>query len=143
VEGANPSGNHPRRNLPDDALVVRGGESKSVDLRISVERHHARSEYREWGLSGCASPGKSAEDIAREAAELGRDTGRWYLPHPTMRTAPAKALRELSCVESVEIDRDDMHVKIQLTGEPSDDELASIRGAFGPILENPRPKPKL
>jgi hypothetical protein len=117
-----------QRALPNDAVVIRGGESKVRDMRISARKHHRL--HGEWALSGCASPGKDAQGIAHEA-------GAKVLPHPCMRETTAGALRDV--VESVEFDRenDDPHVKIKFATDPTDADLVAVRSLLGPIQPNP------
>jgi hypothetical protein len=117
--------------LPDDAVVVRGGQGKAEDMKKNAEAHE-KANPGEYALSGFCVPGLGADDTARFA----REQGDFYMPQPTMRAITVGALAR----EGFSVRKDEPppgHVAIMLSSPLVDAEIEQLSGMFGPIVDNP------
>lgn len=121
--------------LPLEAVVVRAGIMDLADLEENARNHYdivSKYEDREeWALSVNSIPGLSADEIAKRAKKLNK----------RMCVSTVGAIEALDCVREVRSDwREDGHSNIVLYGEPSLDDLLSIRGVFSdPVPNTGRP----
>ena len=121
--------------LPLEAVVVRAGIMELGDLEDNARNHYDRaSKYEnreEWALSVNSIPDLSADEIAKRAKKLNKQ----------MRVSTVGAIEALDCVREVRSDwREDGHSNIVLHGEPSLDDLLSIKGVFSdPVPNTGRP----
>ncbi len=121
--------------LPLEAVVVRAGIMELADLEDNARNHYDRvSKYEnreEWALSVNSIPDLSADEIAKRAGK----------PNKQMCVSTVGAIEALDCVREVRSDwREDGHANIVLYGEPSLDDLLSIKSVFfGPVPNTGRP----
>lgn len=112
--------------LPDDALLVRGGTMQRTDLEISAEVHKEREGH--YALSFWAVPGCSV-------AETAERVGTGDLPHGKLRSAPVGRLRQLGY--EVVFSGDPAHVSVMLPSPPSDIDWTNLESAFDAPEPNP------
>jgi hypothetical protein len=74
--------------LPDDALVVRGGEMKIVDVAFALDK--CWTEHRVCGLSVWAAETPTLADLCARIP---------FLPHPRVRWTKVGTLRGLEGVD--------------------------------------------
>src|SRR5450755_2070697 len=118
-------------HLPDDAVVVRGGEVTRRSLEKSARLYEA-SYPGEYALSFWSWPQLSADDIALRAA----------MPHPRYRKSTAGRIRNLAVSDGRPLDLvrtgpRDGHYTLRLPAPPTDDDMDALRGAFDPSQPNP------
>jgi hypothetical protein len=80
-------------DLPDDAVIVRGGIMAHESLTISAKRHF--QEHGVYALSFWSYPGMDACEIAEEVGRVAEAHGITLLPNPQIRQSTAGALRGL------------------------------------------------
>jgi len=119
-------------DLPDDALVVRGGLLADLTvLREQAEDAHLGGEG--FGLSVWAdavAPGESNRDTIARLARIGR------ILNPKLRVTTAGALREAG-LTLMQVGKNPEHYNVMLGDELTDDAIEAFRSAFGPPMEKP------
>jgi hypothetical protein len=113
-------------DVPNDAFVVRGGESKARDMEVSAEKHH--EAHGEYALSGWSVPNASPEEIAHHA----REAGDHYLPHGKIRAARAGDLR----AAGYEVEGTG-YVSIKLPSPPTEADWQKLNEIFDDPIPNP------
>lgn len=118
----------PQADLPDDAVVVRGGlmkrERTMANARASFE------EVGAYGLSVWSVPDLDADGIVR----LARSHGREYLPHGQVRASTVGELRPYT----LHIDEPEGHYLLQLPTPPAEADWDALERAFA----DPQPTPR-
>src|SRR4051794_29046033 len=97
--------------MPDEAIVVRGGECKLADLRVSAEKHE--KNHNEPALSGWCIPDSSPEEVAEHGRKV---RGPQYLKHSKIRYATAGEFR----AAGFPVEEGPGHVAIKLPSPLSD-----------------------
>jgi hypothetical protein len=117
----------PTAPLPDETVVIRGGEN-----RLDVMREQANDEFRDSGtfsLSGAAEAGMTLDEVALTAQR----------PNPKICKTTAGRLRAIRCdVAPPRLDDPTKHVNIILFQQPpSDKDWERIQEAFDLAERNP------
>jgi hypothetical protein len=120
--------------LPDEAVLVRGGEMYVKDLTTSAMAHFER--HGSYAISLWSYPLMDASEIAQEVGRLADAEGVRLLPNPKMRQTTAGALRALGYAPVPGGGRRG-HVTLALDALPDDTEWASLVTAFQPAETNP------
>jgi hypothetical protein len=107
-------------DLPDDAVVVRGGLMKRD--RIIASALVSFKEAGSYGLSVWAAPDRNTDEIVR----LARSHGPQYLPHGQIRTTTVGRLRPYTLEE----DDPEGHYLLKLPTPPADADWDAIEQAF-------------
>ena len=117
----------PTQPLPNDTIVIRGGDNQLTRIR-----EQADDEFRDSGffaLSGAAEAGMTLDDITLASQR----------PNPRISKTTAGRLRAIRCdVAPPRVDDPSKHVNIILFQQPpSDRDWERIQGAFDPPERNP------
>jgi len=116
--------------IPDDAVVIRYGETmRTSDLAFAALKHSLR-HGGVFALSVNTIPGLSPE----ETAAAGRRPNRRFC------FTTAGAIRDAGFTFSDKID-DDGHTNVILPSPPSADDLAQFAACFTGTGDNPNPVP--
>lgn len=118
----------PEAELPEDAVVVRGG-LMDRDLTIS----NAHDEFKEsgiYGLSVWSVPELDAADIIR----LARSHGSIYLPHAKFRQSTIGRLRPYALHQDIP----EGHYLLKLPTPPADSDWDALERAFDSPEASPR-----
>ncbi len=119
----------PEEQLPNAAIVVRGGYMGVTSLKRSAYRHFDDPRTPdEFAWSFWASDRKTADEVARDA----------NFDNTHIRESTVGALRAAGFEPLRDTSRSD-HVKVTLDGPPTDADCERVRSAFG----KPRPNPRL
>jgi hypothetical protein len=121
-------------HLPDDALVIRGGEMRRRTLMLSATGYEA-DHPGEYALSFWSWPGMTADEIALRV-------GRRVLPHPRFRKCAVGKIRGLEVSDGRPLDLArtgprDGHYTLLLPAPPTDDDLDALGRLFDPSQPNP------
>jgi hypothetical protein len=125
-------------HLPDDAIVVRGGEMRTETLRRSAERF-ADKTGGVYGLSFWSWPGLSAGMIAMRVRNE-RAPGRNPLGHTALRWSTAGEIRHPAAdgrIFRLEPSGPDGHYTLIFPAEPTDEDWERIQQMFRPPELNP------
>jgi hypothetical protein len=114
--------------LPDDAIVVRGGEGKAKTIAVNAQTTFDTDHF--WGVSSFSAAGLTAAQIAQIAYDAER------LPHPQIRTSTAGRIRSAG-FEIDETPDDYPHADILVPPEPSDEVCAQLADLFDQPIPNP------
>ena len=117
-------------HLPEDAVVIRGGEMRIGDLRLSAETYEARFPGT-YGLTFWSWAGLTSDQIARRVG----------FPHPVLRKSTAGRIgqvigsdgRPLALVKTF----GPGHYTLLLPPPLVDDDLEHLREVFDPPQPNP------
>jgi hypothetical protein len=124
----------PAGHLPDDAVVIRGGEMKRKTLMLSATKYEA-TYPGEYGLTFWSWPGMTADEIA---LRVGGDR----LMHPSLRKCTAGLIRSLQVSDGRPLDlvrtgQQEGHYTLLLPCPPTDDDLDRLSQLFDPPQPNP------
>jgi hypothetical protein len=115
--------------LPDDAVVVRGGVMEPRVLQVNAQTHY--DDCGEFALSVASLRDASIEDITRVA----------LLPNNQIRVSTVGRIR--SCgYEVVPSEPPPAHADLKLPNPPTDDDWETLRSIFDDAIPNPHPRPK-
>jgi hypothetical protein len=113
--------------LPDEAVVVRGGFMGIKSLIRSAYRHFDDPRTPdEFAWSFWSGPGKTADEIARDAT----------FENDHIRESTVGRMRAAGFYPEQDSTRSD-HVKVTLPGPPTSDDCERLRSCFGEA----RPRP--
>lgn len=114
-----------RGSLPLDAVVLRCGEMRVVDLERSAQSYFDRYGEKEYALSFFSCPERSVDYIAHVAR----------CPNPVVRTSTVERLREAG-YELVRTGRRDGHYSIFWAYKPHKEEWREFRELFDAPVPN-------
>lgn len=117
------SSDGPPDDLPDDAVVVRGGLMLPAGLALSVQSHFDTEGV--YALSVFSVPGKTADEIVSGV----------FLPHSTLRESTVGRLRAAG-YDVVSSPGPPGHADLILPNSPTDDDWQALDETF----DAPRPK---
>jgi hypothetical protein len=109
--------------LPDDAIVVRGGEMKHRDLERSAATNY--DETGEYALTVWSEIGLTAEQIHQK-----------YIPHPKARWSTADRVRGAGY--ELKPTWDPAHYDIVLPNPPSVTDWDNLTNVFDSLIERPK-----
>lgn len=120
-------------HLPEDAIVIRGGEMRIRDMMTSAETYEAEHPG-EYGLSFWSWSGLTADQIACRV-------GTRLLPHPVLRKCTAGRIqgmipsdgRPLVLVKT----RGPGHYTLFLPSPPTEEDYEDLSARFDPPQQNP------
>lgn len=110
-------------DLPDDAVVIRGGLMAMADLRRSAQIHF--DHEGRYALSVFCGVDASADAIARAAS----------LPHPKIRQSTVGRIRRAG-FDVVRSEGPPGHADLVLPDPPTDDDWRALEAAFDPPRHN-------
>jgi hypothetical protein len=110
--------------LPDEAVVVRGGESSARTLHKSALDHH--DKRGDFAISVASLPDMSADDLAVVA----------QIPHPKIRETTVGVIRHAG-YNVVRDEPPEGHALITLPRLPADTDFVTIADLLGPTRVNP------
>jgi len=112
--------------LPDDAIVVRGGQMASGSLQDNAEVHN--DEFPdEWAISVSCAPDLDGPAIALASP---------WIRNTKVRLSTVGALRALG--HEVLPSGKFPHADLKLREEPSETLWEELRGAFPTMIDNPQ-----
>jgi hypothetical protein len=111
-------------DLPDDTIVIRGGENKLKDVQKSARE--ALEDCGIYMLSANADPKMTFDVLARAANH----------PHPSLSRTTVGRLRKAKC-RVTRPGGKHRHVSIITPQPPTDDDWRLYEQAFDPPEENP------
>jgi hypothetical protein len=120
-------------DLPDTALVVRGGEMNLTNLSASAEAEYA--ETGEYALSFWASADLDVGGIVRAARHQGELTGDRNIPHGRVQVSTAGRIRAAGF--DLVATPPPGHYSLVLPDPPTVADYAAVMSAFDSPVPNP------
>ena len=111
--------------LPDETIVIRGGENRLTDVRKAAEKA-ARTGDEGHALSGNADPEMDLDTLLRAARQ----------PHPAISKTTVGRLRAAGCQVGPPSGKK-RHVTLYLPEPPTDNDYVRFVKAFDPFESNP------
>jgi hypothetical protein len=119
------------RPIPDDAMVIRGGQMLSADLVRNAEAHHEEFPDDGFAISVFVGIGISAMDLAASIP----------LPQKTIRLTTAGKLRDAGFRLAYD-DETTLHANLYLPEQPDEETFERLRSLFDGEVVNPNPAPR-
>lgn len=120
-------------HLPEDAIVIRGGQMRVRDMQASADVYEADLPGQ-YGLTFWSWPGLTADQIARRV-------GTSRLPHPVFRKCPVSRIHNLIPSDgrplSLEKTYGPGHYTLFLPSPPTEEDFQRLSAIFDPPEPNP------